>query len=237
MGLRGREADVVAALRKDDNYARLFLEAFPDDADPVRIDNILRALATFERTLISGRSPFDRYVFDDDRSALGEDARRGMALFFSDRAGCAQCHSGINFSGPVVHAGEPEATSFFVNTGLYNVDGKGRYPENDTGMEAITRRARDHGRFRVPTLRNVAVTAPYMHDGSVPTLEAVLDHYSMGGRQAPLGPAARNRHRDARVRPLTLAPEERRALVAFLSSLTDAAFLADPRFSDPDVPR
>jgi len=235
MGMRGREADVIAAFRKDEHYAQLFAAAFPEDNEPVRIDNVLRALASFERTLISGRSAFDRYVFDDDRGALTEDARRGMALFFSDRAGCAQCHSGINFSGPVVHANGPEAEPVFVNTGLYNTDGTGRYPDKDPGAEATTRRARDHGRFRVPTLRNVAVTAPYMHDGSVPTLDAVIDHYSVGGRQTPLGPSVRNRYRDTKVRPLALTPQERRALIAFLSSLTDEGFLADPRFSDPDA--
>jgi cytochrome c peroxidase len=236
MGLRGRESEVLTLFRGDEQYARLFAAAFPDEADPLGIDNMLRALASFERTLISGRSAFDRYVFDDDRSALDEDARRGMALFFSERAGCAQCHSGINFSGPVVHADAPDAEPIFVNTGLYNVDGKGGYPDADAGVQAATHRSRDHGRFRVPTLRNVAVTAPYMHDGSLPTLEAVLDHYSAGGRQAPLGAAPHNRHRDAKIRPLRLTPEERRALLAFLASLTDAAFLSDPRFSDPDAP-
>jgi cytochrome c peroxidase len=235
MGLRGREAEVLRIFREEEQYAQLFAGAFPADREPVRIDNVLRALASFERTLISGRSAFDRYVFDDDRAALGEDARRGMALFFSDRAGCAQCHSGINFSGAVVHAGARATEPVFVNTGLYNVDGTGRYPEKDTGVETTTHRSRDHGRFRVPTLRNIAVTAPYMHDGSLPTLEAVLDHYSAGGKQAPLGPATRNRHRDAKIRPLALTAEERRALLAFLSSLTDAAFLADARFSDPDA--
>jgi cytochrome c peroxidase len=222
MGLRGGGRAAVAALSADLGYRDLFAAAFPGDAAPLSMDHIIKAIAAFERTLISGRSPFDRYVFDDDRSALSNSAKRGMALFFSPRAGCAQCHSGLNFSGPLAYEGHAGVSAIFANTGLYDVDGRGGYPANDRGLIEVTHRAADMGKFRVPTLRNVALTAPYMHDGSLPSLEDVIDHYARGGH--------RSARQDARVRPLSLTPAERGDLLAFLHSLTDREFLDDARF-------
>lgn len=233
MGLKGREAEVLGTLALDETYRSEFARAFPEESAPIGLGNIARALASFERTLISGRSAFDRLVFDDERDAMSAGARRGMALFFSQRLGCAQCHSGINFSGPVRHAGAVQAQALFANTGLYNIDGKGRYPDVAAGLAATSGREADHGRFRVPTLRNVAVTAPYMHDGSIATLAEVIDHYAAGGRQAPLGPAARNRYRDARISSFVIGVEERADLVAFLESLSDEEFLTDARLANP----
>jgi cytochrome c peroxidase len=230
MGLTGREREVLAALRADPRYPVLFASAFPDSVDPISIANVARAIASFERTLISGRSAFDRYVFDDDREALSVAARRGMALFYSEGVGCAQCHSGINFSGAVRTASVPTAAATYANTGLYNIDGHGAYPPNAAGIRDVTGKAQDEGRFRVPTLRNIAVTAPYMHDGSVATLAEVIDHYSAGGRQAPLGATPGNVLKDARIRPLQLTAEDKADLVAFLESLTDEEFLRDRRF-------
>ena len=224
MGLTGDAHDAVAALSADAQYRRQFAAAFPGDAAPLSMDHIIKAIAAFERTLISGRSPFDRYLFDDDRSALSDPAVRGMALFFSARAGCAQCHSGINFSGPLIYEGHAAGNArSFANTGLYDTDGRGSYPANDQGLIDVTHRAADMGKFRVPTLRNVALTGPYMHDGSVPSLEEVIDHYARGGhRERP--------HQDSRLRPLSLSPAERADLLAFLQSLTDREFVDDPRF-------
>jgi cytochrome c peroxidase len=185
------------------------------------MDNVIRAIASYERTLISGRSAFDRYVFDDERTALSDSARRGMALFYSERIGCGGCHFGINFSGPIVHAAAPRAAPLLANTGLYNVDGHGRYPDADRGLERITHRRSDNGKFRVPTLRNVALTAPYMHDGSIATLGEVIDHYAAGGRQLPAGPRARNDYKDKRITGFTVSAQEKADLVAFLDSLSD----------------
>src|SRR5262245_1695847 len=159
MGLAGREALVLGELAADARYAAAFASAFPGDASPVTLTNLTRALASFERTLISGGSAFDRYVFDDDGSDFDAAERRGMALFYSERSGCASAHYELNFSGPIAHAGAPQVEPAFVTTG--------------------------EGRFRVPTLRNIAITAPYMHDGAVPTLAEVLDHYSRTGRGHP----------------------------------------------------
>ena len=221
MGLT-RDGQAVRALSADPAYRDLFAAAFPGDAAPLSMDHLIKAIAAFERTLISGRSPFDRYVFGDDRSALSESAKRGMALFYSARGGCAQCHSGLNFSGPLSYEGHTAERASFANTGLYDVDGRGGYPAKDRGLIEFTHRAADMGKFRVPTLRNVALTAPYMHDGSVASLDEVIDHYSRGGHRRP--------HQDSRVRPLQLTPAERTDLIAFLQSLTDREFVDDPRF-------
>jgi cytochrome c peroxidase len=222
MGLRSGGRAAVAALSTDTVYRDLFAAAFVDGTSPISMDHIIKAIAAFERSLISGRSPFDRYVFNDDRTALTAAQKRGMALFFSARTGCAECHSGINFSGPLIYEGHGKASAVFANTGLYDVDGRGGYPADDRGLIEVTHRPGDMGRFRVPTLRNVALTAPYMHDGSLANLEQVIDHYARGGRNNP--------RRDPRIRPLFLTPEERADLVAFLQSLTDREFVDDPRF-------
>ncbi len=207
MGLAGRESTVVAELESDAQYREAFARAFPQERGPVTMANVARALASFERTLISGRSAFDRYVYDDERGALDAAAKRGMALFYSERIGCAQCHFGINFSGPIVHERIPQADPAFVNTGA--------------------------GRFRVPTLRNVAVTAPYMHDGAVRTLPEVIDRYATTGRGHPASSTQADAPQDERLRPFTLGSEERDDLLAFLESLTDPEFLADARFAAP----
>ena len=222
MGLTGSGHAAIEALAAEPSYREPFAAAFPGEGAPISIDHVIKAIAAFERTLISGRSPFDRYVFDDDRTALSEAAKRGMRLFFSRRVGCAQCHSGLNFSGPLIYEGHRTVRASFVNTGLYDVDGRGSYPPGDRGLIDVTHRAADMGKFRVPTLRNVALTAPYMHDGSLATLNEVIAHYSRGGRKSP--------HRDPRVRPLALSPTERADLVAFLESLTDRDFIEDPGF-------
>lgn len=222
MGLQNGGVSAVRNISQGSGYAEQFAAAFPSDVPALSMDNIIKAIATFERTLISGRSAFDRYVFDDDRTAMSDSARRGMALFFSARVGCAQCHFGINFSGPLISQGHERGRALFANTGLYDVDGRGGYPEHDRGLMEMTHRAEDMGKFRVPTLRNVAVTAPYMHDGSLLSLQDVLDHYMRGGHKSRL--------EDSRIRPFALTATERADLVAFLDSLTDPDFVENPQF-------
>jgi cytochrome c peroxidase len=224
MGLKGDGSSIVKILSTDSGYRAEFAAAFPGDPRPVSMDHSIAAIASFERTLISGRSPFDRYVYDDDRSAISEPAKRGMALFYSERVGCVQCHSGINFSGPLLYVAHEKEHPLFANNGLYN-GLSGAYPREDQGLIEVTHRAQDMGKFRVPTLRNVALTAPYMHDGSLPTLDAVLDHYVRGGHQNPL--------QDPRIRAFALSDSERADLLAFLDSLTDRDFVENPQFAEP----
>ena len=149
-----------------------------------------RALATYVRTILSGDSPYDRYVAGD-RAALTPAAREGLRLF-RGKAGCVTCHLGPNLTDERFH-----------NTGLASLD-EGRF--------AVTRRAEDRGAFKTPSLRDVARSAPFMHDGPLATLADVVEHYDRGGR--------RKENLDAEIRPLELTAEEKRALVAFLESLT-----------------
>jgi cytochrome c peroxidase len=228
MGIAGREREVTERFAADPAYAARFEQAFPADDNPVTLDTIVKAIAAFERTLVSGDSPLDRYLYRDDRGAMPETAVRGMGLFFSDRLRCAECHAGFNLSGPVAFEGARPGPAVFHHTGLYDVDGKGSYPPVDRGLLEITKRPADMGRFRAPTLRNIAVTAPYMHDGSLPTLASVVSHYAAGGHASRL--------RSGAVRGFTITLGEAADLIAFLESLTDRTFLSDPRFSDPAGP-
>ena len=211
------DAVIASLLQSDPHYASAFSAAFPSEAAPGTQQNLIKAIAAFERTLISGRSAFDRYVFDDDRTALSASAKRGMALFFSDRAGCSNCHFGVNFAGPVAHRSAPKATAIFANNGSHDEKAGA-----DRGLADVTRRDEDIGRFRVPTLRNIALTAPYMHDGSMKTLEAVIDRYAAGPRRSD---GRTDPRIDRSIRPLDLTAEDKQALVDFLRSLTDDEFV------------
>ena len=220
LGLKGRESEVVDRLRVDANLVALFVAAFPTELSPATFPNVIKAIAAFERTLVSGDSPFDRYLYRDDHAAISAAAGRGMTLFFSKRLRCSECHASFNLSGPVRAEGAKSGDPEFHNTGLYNVDGRGGYPAGDRGLIERTGRASDMGRFRAPTLRNIAVTAPYMHDGSLPTLESVIAHYAAGG--------VRSRLKSERLKGFHITPEETADLIEFLKSLTDSAFLTNP---------
>ncbi|MDZ7643628.1 MAG: di-heme enzyme [Woeseiaceae bacterium] len=236
MGMAGREADITGLLRTDPRYREMLPRAFPGDADPYSILNLVRSIASFTRSIVSFDSPYDRYL-RGDQEALGDDAVRGLELFFSERLECFHCHGGFNFTDSSTHANATVESVGFHNTGLYNVGGKGDYPPPNTGLYDLTGQRRDMGRFRAPTLRNIAITAPYMHDGSIESLRGVVDHYARGGRRITTGPAAgdgqRNPYRSEFVREFELTERERGDLLAFLAALTDASVLTDPRFSDP----
>lgn len=215
-------------------YSALFSAAFPDQ--PVSYDTIVKALASFVRGMTSFDSDFDRYE-QGDSDALSESAKRGMTLFFSESLECFHCHGGYNFTDSV-----QDRTMFLVdrpfhNTGLYNIDGLGGYPEPNTGVHEITGRAEDMGRFRAPSLRNIAVTAPYMHDGSVATLDEAIRNYAAGGRNLSAGPNAgdgrMNPYKDGFVSGFSITDDEISDLIAFLESLSDDQFLSAERFSNP----
>lgn len=233
MGTAGREAEVLARLRADPDYPGRFAAAFAGEGDPFTLGHVVRALAAFERTLVSGDSPVDRFLHRGE--PLPGPARRGLELFVSERLACSSCHGGFTFGAPV-RGPERSRQPEFHNTGLYDL-GDGRYPLGSEGLAEHTGRREDRGHFRAPTLRNVAVTAPYLHDGSLATLAEVVDHYAAGGRRLATGPFAGdgrgNPWKSALVRGFTLTAGERADLVAFLDALTDPGFLTDPRFADP----
>jgi cytochrome c peroxidase len=236
LGLAGHEAAALARLAAEPLYPSMFAAAFPGEPSPITLANVTRAIASFERTLLSGRSPYDLYRTSADPRAITPAAARGEDLFFDERTQCFRCHGGFAFTESVDYVGRGAPAVQFHNTGLYNLTG-GAYPAPNTGVHAVTGRADDMGRFRAPSLRNVGVTAPYMHDGSIRTLADVIRHYQAGGRTVATGPdrgiGRANVHKSRFVKGFTLTDQERADLVAFLESLTDQAFVSDLRFADP----
>ena len=237
MGLSGKEDQLLARLRADTTYRAMFREAFPERPEPIMLESITKALATFERGLVSFDSPYDRARLRRDATAMTPAAKRGERLFFSERTECFHCHGGVILSGSVNYVGKGTPDVEFHNNGLYAIGTRGVYPADNPGLAQFTKRSRDDGAFKAPSLRNVAVTAPYMHDGSIATLDEVVAHYARGGRLVRTGPFAgdgrRHPNRSPFVRGFTLSASERRDLVAFLRALTDSTFLSDARYADP----
>lgn len=237
MGMVGREKQILAMLRDDAKYPQMFKDAFINEKNPINLSNLTKALAAFQRSLISVSSPYDKYRFGGDTNAISPAAKRGEKLFNSEDLECFHCHGGINFTDSVMHEKLAFQEIAFHNTGLYNIDGKGAYPANNTGVYEITSKPTDMGRFKAPTLRNIALTAPYMHDGSIATLEEVIDHYQAGGRTIKTGEFAgigsTNPFKSEFISGFKLSKSEKQDLLAFLRSLTDEEFIKNPAFSNP----
>ena len=237
MGMVGREKQILAMLRDDAKYRQMFTDAFKNEKNPINLSNLTKALAAFQRSLISVKSPYDKYRFGGDTNAISPAAKRGEKLFNSEDLECFHCHGGINFTDSVMHEKLAFQEIAFHNTGLYNIDGKGAYPANNTGVYEITSKPTDMGRFKAPTLRNIALTAPYMHDGSIATLEEVIDHYQKGGRTIHTGELAgigsTNPFKSEFISGFKLSESEKQDLLEFLRSLTDEEFIKNPAFSNP----
>jgi cytochrome c peroxidase len=226
---------VLARISRQNIYKSKFRTAFPDDKKPISWDNIIKAISSFQRTLISGNSRFDRYQRGEIK--LTEAEIRGKDLFFGEKAECFHCHGSFNFNDQVVHQSTREVEMPFHNTGLYNLQGRGNYPAGGTGLIDVSGKVDDMGKFRAPSLRNVEVTAPYMHDGSITTLDEVVATYAAGGRDIRDGEHAgdgrRNPHKSELIGNIDLSKAEQSDIVAFLRTLTDREFLKNPRFSNP----
>jgi cytochrome c peroxidase len=237
LGLANKDEELIRRLTAEPIYRELFPKAFPENKGQINLANVVRALSAFQRTIVSVNSPYDRYRYGGDIDAISESAIRGEALFFSEKFECHHCHNNFNMNDNVIHARAPHPEIAFHNTGLYNLDGKGAYPAKNTGIAELSGRPEDMGRFKAPSLRNVAVTAPYMHDGSIATLDGVLDHYAAGGRTIKDGPHAGvgrdNPLKSSFVPGFEMTPHERADIIAFLTSMTDEQFLTNPKYSDP----
>lgn len=235
----GNKDEILARLAADPQYPPRFATAYPGVANPITWGGIIHAIAAFQRTLLSGNSRYDQYL--RGAAALTPAQTRGMELFFGEKAECFHCHGSFNFNDQAIHAGSRTVETPFHNTGLYNVGGTGAFPEPNRGAYELTQDPADMGAFRAPSLRNVEVTGPYMHDGSIATLEEVLDFYAAGGREIRSGPHAgdgrANPYKNDLVNRISLDAQERADIVAFLKTLTDHEFLSDPRFSDPFTAR
>ncbi|MFT4929260.1 MAG: cytochrome c peroxidase [Phenylobacterium sp.] len=253
MGLAGVEQAALEKLKADHTYQPLFEAAFADQRPKEEslkelaqeqqsplfsMNNVINAIASFERTLLSFNSPYDQYLAGQS-DAIDDSAKRGMKLFFSERTECFHCHGSFNFSDSSLHQNTTEIAERFHNNGLYNVDGNGAYPKSDRGLFDMTSHQDDMGKFKAPTLRNIAVTAPFMHDGSIATLEGVIEHYANGGTDKREGKnkgfGSVSPYKSQFVSGFTLNPQEKADLLVFLHSLTDDTFLTDPQFSDPWV--
>jgi cytochrome c peroxidase len=203
MGMKGNEAMILQRLAADPLYRRQFAAAFPSDKDPFMMQNLQWAISSFVKSIFSFDAPYDHYHSKKDSGALTAAAQKGMQLFFSDSLQCNSCHGGINFSTP----------------SLQDEQGHGLYYFNTTG------RKEDGGKFRVPTLRNLAFTAPYFHDGSVATLDEVIAAYENTG--------IKNQHKQSLIKRFRLNSQERKELIAFLLSLSDSAICRNPVYANP----
>ena len=226
LGLKGHEPEFLDALRRDPVYQRLFPACLPRNRHVYTLDNVTKAIAAFERTIVSMNSPYDRYRWGGDSSAISDSAKRGELLFSSsERGGCFQCHGGWNFSADPIRRNAGSKDEKMARGGFFNTGVSAYLPPN-RGLYERTQRPEDVGKFRPPTLRNIALTAPYMHDGSLATLEEVLDHYAAGGKLD-------HPNKSRILKPFRLTESEKHDLIEFLESLTDEGLLHDPRWSDP----
>ena len=237
MGMVGQEQQMIEWMQDDPEYRQMFESAFKEK-QPVSIANLSKAIASFQRSLVSFKSPYDRYRYQGETQAISAAAKRGERLFNSERMECFHCHSGINFSDSLQHENLAFTETAFHNTGLYNIDGEGSYPPENIGIKEITQVEADMGRFKAPSLRNIALTAPYMHDGSVATLREAIAHYQAGGRTIVEGEYAgvgsNNPYKSGFVKGFEVTESEIDDLVAFLESLTDEEFINNPDYSDPN---
>ncbi|MDA0170978.1 di-heme enzyme [Solirubrobacter taibaiensis] len=236
MGVTDANKDqVLRRILKDPWYKARFQKAFPGQKQPITWSTIIKSIASFQRSLVSADSRYDRYLTGKERFTAAE--KRGMELFMGERAECHHCHGSFIFNDQVTYKGSPNVKPLFHNTGLYNLGGTGAFPEPNRGVFELTGVAKDMGAFKAPSLRNVGVTAPYMHDGSVPTLEAAVEHYAGAGRNITDGPLAgdgrANPYKDPLITQIELTAGDKADLVAFLKTLTDRRVLTDKRFSDP----
>lgn len=182
----------LSRLKAVPGYVKRFKKVF--ESDKVHIDDVAKAIATFERTVYSGNAPFDRYQ-DGDKKAMTDEQIRGMDVFYN-KAACDACHIGFNFTD-----------GSFANIGI-GMDKR----DPDLGRYLITGREEEKGAFKTPTLREIEHTGPYMHDGRFMTLEQVVEHYDDGG--------IKNEYLDQRIKPLKLSKQDKSDLVAFLKALS-----------------
>ena len=231
--MEGQEKLLISRLAGDEQYTRMFAQAFPSAGSTITLDSITKALASFEPSLLSFNAPYYRYKYQGETEAISEEAKRGESLFFGERFECYHCHGGLSFTDNLVHSRLPFEELGFHNTGLYNIDGKGAYPIDNPGIREVTDNPADEGKFRTPTLLNIALTAPYMHDGSIETLEAVLtSHYARRGKSVSDGMGA-NPLRDPLMVGYAFSSDDIADMLAFLNSLTDEEFLSNPAHADP----
>ncbi|MCB1157598.1 MAG: di-heme enzyme [Leptospiraceae bacterium] len=264
LGLDVGDEELKKRLMKYEAYESMFKLAFPGETEPITLDNVKKAIAAFQRTLISSDSPYDRYTYKNNKLALSASALRGMDVFNGEAAECFHCHGGFNFTDSSSHTATSVETNLYHSNGLYNINGS--YPSEQRGLIDLTGIAEDMGKFKAPTLRNIALTYPYMHDGSImcddsqnpekiagktmddcatDALGKVIDQYMNGGNNSTCRPTDPNfpcrtdnnisTVDKTLIRKFSLSSGEKADLINFLKSLTDETFISNPAFSDPFV--
>jgi cytochrome c peroxidase len=231
MGAKGHELEILDRIISDNRYLNLFVKA----GYKVDWEHIKTAISQFEESLVSFNSPNDKYVAGDS-NALSASQKKGKQLFFSASLKCASCHGGKNFSTPNMVQANGD-TAYYFNIGLYNIDNNGAYPAYDQGLMEQTKMKGDMGKFRVPTLRNLAYTAPYFHDGSTASLQDVLLHYANGGRVIAdginKGNGKLNPFKHSFIKGFNISEKEKLNLIEFLLSLSDSSFIKNPDYQNP----
>lgn len=239
LGWTDHEDEILARFAADPQYQSLFSSAYPQEENPFTLNRVVEAIASFGATLISGKSAYDQ-------GQMNASAQRGDDLFNSERLECFHCHGAFNFAQSVQGEHTLVDTAEFKNNGLYNIAGpgpglpleNGNYPSGNHGLYEFTGEASDMGRFRPPTLRNITLTAPYMHDGSIDTLrEVIVDHYALAGRRIAngenAGDGSLSPYKDPLIQGFVLSESEVEDMLSFLDALTDWDFICNPAFSDP----
>jgi cytochrome c peroxidase len=236
MGWTGNEAAIIDRFKKDLFYQQQMQLVYPEEENPFTKKNIQFAITCFIKTIFSFHSVYDQYLQNMNASLLSASEKRGMDLFFSDRLACSHCHGGINFSVPLITDSNGRKT-YYQNTGLYNVAGKGSYPVYDQGLIEFSGSKLDMGKYRIPALRNLLFTAPYFHDGSAATLEEVITVYENGGRNIISGNYAgdgrKNPYKNNLINGFRLTSQEKKDLIHFLLSLSDSSVCNNPLYANP----
>lgn len=220
MGLIDTDNTLNEVLLQDSFYQGKLLYAFPELKQQYTEREVIACITEFMLQLQSFDSDYDQFL-KGNRNLTARQAE-GNALFYSERLGCSKCHGGINFSDP------EDPDEVFFNTGIIYRSFPAQ--DADSGLYIVTHKKSDIGKFRVPSLRNLAYTAPYMNDGSMQTLNEVLEHYEQvvsDKQQLPLS---------LDLQTFTLRDEEKKALIAFLLSLSDSSFINNPEYSNPFLP-
>jgi cytochrome c peroxidase len=214
-------------------YHDLFQKAFPKDTKPINCLNVESCLVEYVKNLKASSAKYDRYV-GGEKSIFSNSEKRGMDLFFSSQLQCGKCHVPPLFTQNNL---SKNADTVYANIGLYNIENKNRYPIADPGLSRITKQEKDDGKFKIPSLRNVLLTAPYMHDGSVASIQEVIDLYAAGGRiieEGVLkGDGRFNENKHPFIKGFSISAEEKNDLIQFLSTLTDTSYLGNPYFLNP----
>jgi cytochrome c peroxidase len=214
LGWKGNEESMLNRFSTDSFYRQQFQTAFPEEMNPVTVKNIQYAITSFIKTIISFQSPYDDYQHRNKKEALSSSAINGLRIFQSAQLQCNQCHGGINFNQPGFQSAPYFNTGFFTDTLLHK------------GLAVVTANKNDYGKYKVPTLRNLAFTAPYLHDGSAETLEEVIQLYQQGGY-----PSIQNKH--PFITGFKLNSQQRNDLISFLLSLSDSSVLTNPAYANP----